>query len=37
VTAAVEDEDALDTVLEWVRESYYLKAPKKLRDAAFAD
>jgi predicted DNA-binding protein (MmcQ/YjbR family) len=37
VTASVEDEDALDTVLEWVRESYYLKAPAKLRDAAFAE
>jgi predicted DNA-binding protein (MmcQ/YjbR family) len=36
VTAAVEDDDALETVLEWLRESYYLKAPKKLRDAAFA-
>src|SRR5918994_1868309 len=37
VTASVEDEDALETVLEWVRESYYLKAPAKLRDAAFAE
>ena len=36
VTASVEDEDALETVLEWIRESYYLKAPKQLRDAAFA-
>jgi predicted DNA-binding protein (MmcQ/YjbR family) len=37
VTATVEDGDALETALEWVRESYYLKAPKKLRDSAFAD
>lgn len=37
VTASVEDGDALDTVLEWIRESYYLKAPAKLRDAAFAE
>ena len=37
VTATVEDEDALETVLEWLRESYYLKAPAKLRDAAFAE
>jgi predicted DNA-binding protein (MmcQ/YjbR family) len=36
VTARVEDDDALQTALEWLRESYYLKAPAKLRDAAFA-
>ena len=36
VTARVEDEDALETTLEWLRESYFLKAPKRLRDAAFA-
>jgi predicted DNA-binding protein (MmcQ/YjbR family) len=37
ITATIEDEDALDTALEWLRESYYLKAPAKLRDAAFAE
>ena len=37
ITATIEDGDALDTALEWLRESYYLKAPAKLRDAAFAD
>jgi predicted DNA-binding protein (MmcQ/YjbR family) len=37
VTAKVEDEDALETVLDWVRESYYLNAPARLRDAAFAE
>ena len=37
VTATIEDADALETVLEWLRESYYLKAPAKLRDAAFAE
>jgi predicted DNA-binding protein (MmcQ/YjbR family) len=37
VTATIEDADALDTALEWLRESYYLKAPARLRDAAFAD
>ena len=37
VTATIEDADALETALEWLRESYYLKAPAKLRDAAFAD
>ena len=33
----IEDGYALDTALEWLRESYYLKAPAKLRDAAFAE
>jgi predicted DNA-binding protein (MmcQ/YjbR family) len=37
ITATVEDADALATALEWLRESYYLKAPAKLRDAAFAE
>jgi predicted DNA-binding protein (MmcQ/YjbR family) len=37
ITATIEDEDALETALEWLRESYYLKAPAKLRDAAFAE
>jgi len=37
VTATIEDDDALETALEWIRESYYLKAPAKLRDAAFAE
>jgi predicted DNA-binding protein (MmcQ/YjbR family) len=37
ITATIEDDDALDTALEWLRESYYLKAPAKLRDAAFAE
>ena len=36
ITATIEDDDALETALEWLRESYYLKAPAKLRDAAFA-
>ena len=36
VTATIEDAEALDTALEWLRESYYLKAPARLRDAAFA-
>jgi len=35
VTVTIADEDALHTALEWVRESYYLKAPAKLREAAF--
>jgi predicted DNA-binding protein (MmcQ/YjbR family) len=35
VTVTVADEDALQTALDWVRESYFLKAPAKLREAAF--
>lgn len=35
ITATIEDADALDTALEWLRESYYLKAPAQVRDAAF--
>ena len=37
ITATIEDADALETALEWLRESYYLKAPAKLRDAAFVE
>jgi predicted DNA-binding protein (MmcQ/YjbR family) len=37
ITATIEDAESLDTALEWLRESYYLKAPAKLRDAAFAE
>ena len=35
VTVTIADDDALATALEWVRESYFLKAPAKLREAAF--
>jgi predicted DNA-binding protein (MmcQ/YjbR family) len=35
ITATIDDADALETSLEWLRESYYLKAPAQLRDAAF--
>jgi predicted DNA-binding protein (MmcQ/YjbR family) len=34
VTAEVSDEESLDNALEWLRESYWLKAPASLRDAA---
>jgi len=34
VTADVSDEESLDNALEWLRESYWLKAPAALRDAA---
>lgn len=37
ITAALEDDDALAAGLEWLRESYWLKAPADVRDAAFAD
>ena len=33
VTAAVTDEETLESALEWLRESYWLKAPAKLRSA----
>ena len=34
VTAKVTDEESLEAALEWLRESYWLKAPAELRDAA---
>ena len=34
VTADVTDEDSLASALEWLRESYWLKAPADVRDAA---
>src|SRR5215210_1544738 len=34
VTAQVTDEESLDSALEWLRESYWLKAPADVRDAA---
>ena len=37
VTATLDDEETLAAALEWVRESYWLKAPADVRDAAFAD
>jgi predicted DNA-binding protein (MmcQ/YjbR family) len=36
ITAEVTDEASLEVALEWLRESYWLKAPKRLRDAAFS-
>ena len=33
VTAEVTDEDSLDCALEWLRESYWLKAPAHLKAA----
>ena len=35
VTAAVTDEETLAAALEWLRESYWLKAPVAVREAAF--
>jgi predicted DNA-binding protein (MmcQ/YjbR family) len=35
VTARIEDEDGLDATLEWMRESYWLKAPADVREAAW--
>jgi predicted DNA-binding protein (MmcQ/YjbR family) len=33
VTAVVGDDESLETALEWLRESYWLKAPARLRSA----
>lgn len=33
VTASVTDEDSLEAALEWLRESYWLRAPVELRAA----
>jgi predicted DNA-binding protein (MmcQ/YjbR family) len=37
ITADVTDDATLASALEWVRESYWLKAPAAYRDAAFGD
>ena len=37
VTAEVTDEESLEAALEWVRESYWLKAPAELRGAVEVD
>jgi predicted DNA-binding protein (MmcQ/YjbR family) len=37
VTARVADEESLDAALEWLRESYWLKAPERLRAAVEGD
>jgi predicted DNA-binding protein (MmcQ/YjbR family) len=37
ITAAVTDEESLDAALEWLRESYWLKAPAHLRAAVEAE
>lgn len=36
ITARIEDGDCLDAALEWLRESYWLKAPADVREAAWA-
>jgi len=33
ITAEVTDDESLDAALEWLRESYWLKAPAELRKA----
>lgn len=37
ITATIGDEETLAAGLEWLRESYWLKAPADVREAAFAD
>ena len=34
ITARIIDEESLQTALEWMRESYWLRAPVEFRDAA---
>jgi predicted DNA-binding protein (MmcQ/YjbR family) len=36
ITATVTDAETLAAALEWLRESYWLKAPAKLREAAWS-
>ena len=35
ITAEVSDHESLESALEWLRESYWLKAPPALREAAW--
>jgi predicted DNA-binding protein (MmcQ/YjbR family) len=37
VTAVVSDDESLESALEWLRESYWLRAPEHLRHAVEAD
>jgi predicted DNA-binding protein (MmcQ/YjbR family) len=37
ITAEVVDEETLEAALEWLRESYWLKAPERLRHAVEGD
>jgi predicted DNA-binding protein (MmcQ/YjbR family) len=37
ITAEIRDEESLDAALEWLRESYWLRAPAELRSAVEAD
>lgn len=35
ITASVEDDDCLEAAIEWMRESYWLRAPQALKEAAW--
>jgi predicted DNA-binding protein (MmcQ/YjbR family) len=35
ITATIEDADGLDAALEWIRESYWLRAPQALKESAW--
>jgi len=37
ITAQINDEESLEAALEWLRESYWLKAPERLRSAVEGD
>jgi predicted DNA-binding protein (MmcQ/YjbR family) len=35
VTSQVEDDDAMQATLEWLRESYWMRAPDRIRESAW--
>ena len=37
ITAEISDEESLESALDWLRESYWLKAPSHLKAAAESD
>jgi hypothetical protein len=37
ITAAISDSESLESALEWLRESYWLKAPPHLKGAVEGD
>jgi predicted DNA-binding protein (MmcQ/YjbR family) len=37
ITATITDDESLDAALEWLRESYWLRAPSELRAAVEGD
>ena len=35
ITSQVDDDDAMEATVEWMRESYWMRAPEALREAAW--